>query len=121
MHGYHRVELLQIDLGDRDKLGRHPCVVHQAIEASKVVHGKIDHRLDIGFDRNIRAYEPRGLPEHLCESLAPLLASASNHDPGAFGDENFGGARADATCTTCDNRDFSFKYQHNHRLLSEAG
>ena len=65
--------------------------------------------LDVCFDGDIRAYETRGRAELLRESLAPLFASAGNHDLCAFGDENLGGAGANAARPARYDRDFSFE------------
>jgi len=116
MHGYDRIELLQISVGNRGKLRAAPGVVHQAIEAAKAVHGMVNHILDISFDGDVRAYEARGLAEFLRESLASILASAGNHDLGVIGGEHLGSASADAAGPAGYNRDFLFEKQHGNAL-----
>src|SRR5260370_14812195 len=63
VHGYHRIELLQINIGNGGVLRASPGIVHQAIKAAKAVHGMVDHRLDLGFDGDICRYEARGIAE----------------------------------------------------------
>src|SRR5947209_10148352 len=96
VHGYNRIELFQINVSNGGELRASPGVVYQAIEAAKAVDSMVDHCLDVCFDGDIRAYETRGRAELLRESLAPLFASAGNHDLCAFGDENLRGAGANA-------------------------
>jgi hypothetical protein len=87
VHGYHRIELLQINLGNGGELRASPSVVSQAIEAAKAVHGIVNHRLDVGFDGDICAYEARSIAELPRELLSSVLAPSGNHYLGAFGDE----------------------------------
>jgi hypothetical protein len=117
MHGYHGIELLQIHVGNGGELRTPSGVVHQAIEAAKVMHSMINHGFDISFDGDVGAYEARGMAELLREPLSPLLAPAGNHDPGAIGDENLGGAGADAARPARYNRNFSLEWQHGNKLL----
>jgi hypothetical protein len=50
VHSNDRVELLQINVGNGRELRTPPGVVYQAIEPAKVVHGMVDHSLDVRFD-----------------------------------------------------------------------
>src|SRR5260370_17033385 len=65
VHGYHRIELLQINIGNSGELRASPGVVHQAIEAATAVHGMATHRLDVGLHVDI------------CGSAHPLIADPS--------------------------------------------
>src|SRR5215469_10200172 len=121
MHRYHSIELAQINVRYRRKLRTNPCVIHQTIEPAKALHRVIDHRLDIGFDRDIGAYEARGVAQLLRELLAPVLPSASNYNRGAFMDKNLRRARANAACPARYYCNLRFECPHKNSLLSKAG
>src|SRR5260370_6218379 len=112
VHGYQRIELLQINIGNSGELRASPGVVHQAIEAAKAVHGMANHRLDVGLDGDICGYEARGIAELSGEVLSSILAPAGNHDLGPFGDKNLGSAGADAACASRNDCNFVFQSFH---------
>jgi hypothetical protein len=72
----------------------------------------VNHRLDVGFDGNVRPYEARGIAELPRERFSSVFAPADNHDLRPFRDENFGGAGADAACASRNDCNLAFQSSH---------
>ncbi len=94
-----------------------PGVVREAIEATEAVRCMVDHRLNVGFDRDICADGARGIAELPCEFLSSVVATADNHNFGSVSDENLGGAGPDPARPAGYNRYLSFEWQYGNRLL----
>ena len=82
VHREHRIELLQINVGDGGILRTSPGVVREATEAIRCM---VDHRLDVGFDRDIctdearlrASFSPLSWRRPTLTTLAPLATKTS--------------------------------------------
>jgi hypothetical protein len=112
VYGHDRIELLEISVGNSGEWRASSSVVDQAIETAKAAHGMVDHRLDISFEGDIRAYEARSITQFACEFLSSVLPAASNYDLGSMGDEPLRSAGTNATCAPCNDRNLVFERSH---------
>ena len=92
-------------------------VVEHAVQSPEILHGVIDHGLDVAFPGHIRVKVGGLCPQLPRQAFASIALDVCHHYPGPLLDKESHRSLADAAGSTCDHCHFAIKLSQFCSLL----